>query len=73
MTGILLRADGRRRTTALAVYAFFLFLVLSIQEVGYTAELLGRTLQGFDLLAQLSLFGLFLPEHFVDISHATAS
>jgi hypothetical protein len=52
-----------------AVFIFF----LRVQEVGHTPELFRRGLQGFDLLAQLSLFGLLLAKHLVDISHETAS
>jgi hypothetical protein len=55
------------------VRTFRLFPILSIQEMGHTAELFGGTLQGLNLFAQLGLFGLLLSEHFIDISHATAS
>ena len=65
--------DGRIRLDLTAVRAFRLFPILSIQEMGHTAELFGSTLQGLNLFAQLGLFGLLLSEHFIDISHATAS
>jgi hypothetical protein len=41
--------------------------------MGYAAKLLCGGLQGFDLLAQLSLLGLLLSEYFIDILHGAAS
>jgi hypothetical protein len=41
--------------------------------MGYAAKLLSGSLQGFDLLSQLSLLGLLLSEYFIDILHDTAS
>jgi hypothetical protein len=41
--------------------------------MGYTAKLLSGGLQGFNLLAQLSLLGLLLAEYLIDILHDTAS
>jgi len=46
-----------------------LFFILRVQEVSHAAQLFRCRLQGFNLLAQLGLFGLLLPEHLVDISH----
>ena len=50
-----------------------LFFLLCIEEVSNAAQLFGCRLQGFDLLAQLGLLGLFFTKHLVDISHETAS
>jgi len=41
--------------------------------MGYAAKLLSGSLQGFDLLAQLSLFGLLLSKYLIDILHDAAS
>ena len=51
----------------------FLFFILRVQEVGHVAQLFGRSLESFNLFTQLSLFGLLLTKHLVDILHETAS
>jgi hypothetical protein len=55
------------------VAAVLAVLILRVQEVSHTPELFRGRLEGFDLFAQLGLFGLFFTQHFVDISHETAS
>jgi hypothetical protein len=53
------------------VAAVLAFLIFRVQEVSHTPELFRRRLQSLNLFAQLSLFGLFLTQHLVDISHET--
>ncbi len=40
-----------------------------VQQVSYAAQLLSRTLQGFDLFPQPRLFGLLFAQHLVDVLH----
>jgi hypothetical protein len=55
------------------VAAVLAFIVLRVQKVSHTPKLFRSGLKGLNLLAQLGLFGLFFAQHFVDISHETAS
>jgi hypothetical protein len=57
----------------LTVVAVRAFLILRVQEVSHTPKLFRGGLEGLNLLAQLGLFSLFFAQHFVDISHETAS
>jgi len=45
-----------------------LFFV-SVQQMSYVSQFLGRMLQRLNLLSQLSLLGLLPAQHFMDISH----
>ena len=49
------------------------FLVLSVQQVSYVAQLFGGVLQSLYLLSELRLLGLFPAENFVDILHEIPS
>jgi hypothetical protein len=41
-----------------------------VEQMGDAAELLRGTLQGFDLLTKLGLFGLFPAKYIINVSHA---
>ena len=45
---------------------------ISLKEMGNVAKLLGGVLERLNLLAQLCLLGLLLPQDFMDISHNAA-
>ena len=44
-------------------------IALVVEQMSHAAKLFRSCLQSFDLLAQLSLFRLFLTQHLVDIPH----
>jgi hypothetical protein len=43
--------------------------VIPVKEMSNIAKLFGGVLERFNLLPQLCLLGLLLPQYFVDISH----
>jgi len=50
----------------------FTLFVIPVKEMSNVAKLFSGVLKLFNLLSQLRLLGLLLPQHFMDISHGAA-